>query len=167
MVDSTMSQQNFFADGDDGLGDDGLGDNGPVNAQHIDPALRAPDTRVCCCSIVGWWARPFSLYRIANGLSQTEREKILASKSSMDARQVRKKRPAPPDNERPGGEDAAAVVAEMAEDDARERKLTSVSHWQVFLYHSRRPEKDEEVSIAAPCPELQLLVASRLWIVVS
>lgn len=103
MVDSTMSQQNFFADGDDGLGDDGLGDNGPVNAQHIDPALRAPDTRVCCCSIVGCWARPFSLYRIANGLSQTEREKILASKSSMDARQVRKKRPAPPDNERPGG----------------------------------------------------------------
>ncbi|EAQ87416.1 predicted protein [Chaetomium globosum CBS 148.51] len=94
MVDSTMSQQNFFADGDDGLGD-----NGPFNAQHIDPALRAPDTR---------------------------------------------KRPAPPDNERPGGDDAAAVVAEMAEDDARERKLTSVSHWQVFLYHSRRPENDEE-----------------------
>ncbi len=63
----------------------------------------------------------------------------------MQVRQVRKKRPAPPTDAEDEEEefDAAAAAIEIAQDDARERKLTSVSLWQVFLYHSRRAEKDE------------------------
>ena len=64
----------------------------------------------------------------------------------MDVRRVRK-RPAPPRLSNADDDDEAAA-AEVAEDDARGRKLTSVSLWQIFLYHTRRPEKDEEVCLA-------------------
>lgn len=76
---------------------------------------------------------------------QTEREKTLWGKTSMDVRRVTKRRRRPePEPEQPGSTDDA-VAAEMAKDDANERKLTDVSLRQVFLFHQRKPEKDEKV----------------------
>ncbi|KAK3896427.1 hypothetical protein C8A05DRAFT_20595 [Staphylotrichum tortipilum] len=113
----------FFGDGSDGLD------------EQIDPRLRNEQVTM-----------PVSLsfyVAITAYLLMTEREKILALKSSMAVRKVRK-RPVPPPDTDDEEEDATAAAAEVAEDDAHERKLTSVSLWQVFLYHYRRPEKDEE-----------------------
>jgi hypothetical protein len=39
------------------------------------------------------------------------------------------------------------LEAELAEDDAREHKFTTISLWQVFLYHRRVPTHDEKVNI--------------------
>ncbi|KAH6613525.1 hypothetical protein F5144DRAFT_487652 [Chaetomium tenue] len=117
---------NFFGDGADGLG-----------PSLLDPTLRN-ETQII----------PNTVHIVPSysACVSTERERILASKSSMDVRRVRK-RPAPPrlsNADDDGDDDDEAAAAEVAEDDARGRKLTSVSLWQIFLYHTRRPEKDEE-----------------------
>ena len=39
-----------------------------------------------------------------------------------------------------------AEEAELADDDARQRKLITVSTWQIFLFHRRVPDEDEKVS---------------------
>lgn len=66
------------------------------------------------------------------------------SKTSMEARKVTKrKRPSPAETETLNHE----LEEEMDKDDARERKLTTISLWQVFLYHRRVPAHDEKVCI--------------------
>jgi hypothetical protein len=64
----------------------------------------------------------------------------------MDTRKITKrKRPLPTDGDTETLNHE--LEAELAEDDARERKLTTISLWQVFLYHRRVPTHDEKVSI--------------------
>ncbi|RYC54489.1 hypothetical protein CHU98_g11715 [Xylaria longipes] len=60
----------------------------------------------------------------------SSRGELLSSKTTM---QDRKKRPRPHD-----------ANGEIAEDDERERKLSRVSRWQIFLYHRHLPTKEVE-----------------------